>query len=869
MVAKFPPEVLSVDDEKHDPVDREKDITGFGRQIRKGKFGFSDPAGEYPRPDYQFQPSLNMAAIGKAKHFLDIGGGDPSIDISELNKDLPPSSPSQYGDVDVMETKSGHVMVFDDTSNSERVLVKHNNGTGFEMREDGSFVLRTTHNLIQSVGGTGALIIEGDLKVSCKNLDIDASGDMNVRVGGDYNLEVGGEKKELIDGSAREIVEGNKGVIVKQNLSTMVLDQVTETFLQNHNHTVKGNFESAVRGQHSTSSRGKMKSSSQIEISQSSASINIAAADLAVFGYSGTIGGKEMVMYADNVHATDRVTSTSMHAVSFVGDLNGTALRSNQTSSQNYGEAETSGSAFSYQNTQGALKNTQQPTKEILKEYLNFSDRNVKKVDIDPGNSLRTQVDITQETGGKSKRKLNVKEARNKLKDENNAADINFTSHLASSGTVSSTFNNAVPPGIGRSSSGSGTFDYLPRDTITNGIGQGGNKMVSGGRVLKPYLPDSQYDPMKVAGGASAGSSVVKVGNTSYEVGDDLIKQGNSYAIFSGDTAKQYAAANGLIVPPIEVIKALYAKATKLIMPARNNNPTDTNAEAHTQDIFRVNSLSGFPSGLVVGHKKEVVAGGGTRTRIYGGWSGSGIIQGDSTIHGSFYVDYSQGMRSCKIVEGDATESATESVKIKGDPKEITGKLLIGKGIPLSTFLGTPGQKTTLNHVADLDKRLEIARNCFMQTEVINLVKRDTSKRFKNFRIIVAEGVYKKGPSEKLKPGSIKDLAQTGRAITYELYDENNKSYPEVTFDFAEYCSEYLGVFDKIILHGDTLDPKGTLHTQVTVIMPEVGPTYEYIQDPSFALETRFNNKVLSSTDIVEIVEKIENDTIIPGTNIV
>ena len=164
-----------------------------------------------------------------------------------------------------------------------------------------------------------------------------------------------------------------------------------------------------------------------------------------------------------------------------------------------------------------------------------------------------------------------------------------------------------------------------------------------------------------------AGTTIIKVGNTTYEVGNDLIKSGNSYAIFSGDTAIQYASANGFIVPPIEVIKAVYAQARKLKMPARNNNPTDTNAAAHTQDIFQANGLSGFPSGLVAGHKKEVVATNKpTRTRIYGGWNGSSTIQPDSTIHGSSYVDYSQGMRTCRVVDSEVPESTEPGSPVTG-----------------------------------------------------------------------------------------------------------------------------------------------------------------------------------------------------------
>lgn len=156
----------------------------------------------------------------------------------------------------------------------------------------------------------------------------------------------------------------------------------------------------------------------------------------------------------------------------------------------------------------------------------------------------------------------------------------------------------------------------------------------------------------------ASGWTRIRIGETEYEVGNDLVRQGNVYAIFSGNSAKEHARANGWIVPPIEVIQAVYRQGTKLIMPTRNNNPTDTNAQAHTQQIFETNNLRGFPGGLVCGHKKEVVGSSENRpgrTRIYGGWNGSNIIQGDSSVHGGSYLDYSQGLRACRIVNRQRT----------------------------------------------------------------------------------------------------------------------------------------------------------------------------------------------------------------------
>lgn len=170
---------------------------------------------------------------------------------------------------------------------------------------------------------------------------------------------------------------------------------------------------------------------------------------------------------------------------------------------------------------------------------------------------------------------------------------------------------------------------------------------------------------------SSSGYTRVTVGDKTYDVGNDYVRKGNSYAIFGGNSAESMAAANGWIVPTKEIIQAIEGQGKLLKMPARNNNPTDTDAKAHTEQIFEENNLSGFPSGLVYGHKKEVIQGDGG-TRLYGGnFNGYPLQSGNRDQHGGGYVDYSQGLRAVKVVE-DKTQDSTDQEKIdagSGDKK--------------------------------------------------------------------------------------------------------------------------------------------------------------------------------------------------------
>ena len=159
----------------------------------------------------------------------------------------------------------------------------------------------------------------------------------------------------------------------------------------------------------------------------------------------------------------------------------------------------------------------------------------------------------------------------------------------------------------------------------------------------------------------NAGTTRISVGNTTYEVGNDLITEGGIYKIFSGDDARAWADANNAVVPPLAVIQAVYQQAQPLMMPIRPNTPTDTNAQAHHQQIIELN---GQPSGFVAGHKKEIVEGPGTR--IFGGrWpEGYGrtpgsVIQVGQSSHGGGHIDYSQGMRVCRVVEGTGEPRTT------------------------------------------------------------------------------------------------------------------------------------------------------------------------------------------------------------------
>ena len=271
--------------------------------------GFSDPRGEYPRISYYYKPSLNSEIYGNVKTVVSLGGGDPALNISGFTDG--DTVPPQYGKVQVQETASGHKIILDDTPGGERVLVYHNTGSGIEFKPDGTINVRAKNNMGIVIDADGVIIVEGDLKVSTKNLTVDVSGDLDMNVSNDWNITVGGDKKETIEGSYRQEITGNFGQTIKKSSSKTVLGSDTTTILGSSYNIVKNNAEFTTGSDFIHAIGRRSKQTSQGEMVQSAPSISISAADLTAIGAGGTIGGDNMIYYGTTAHI-DRVNSTSM-----------------------------------------------------------------------------------------------------------------------------------------------------------------------------------------------------------------------------------------------------------------------------------------------------------------------------------------------------------------------------------------------------------------------------------------------------------------------------------------------------------------------------------------------------------------------------
>jgi hypothetical protein len=405
--------------------------------------GFQDPTGEFPRNDYFYSSSINYAARGAKVNRLWYGGGAEGVPL-----DITPHGPSQYPLNQVHETISGHVIEYDDTPGSERILIKHNTGAGVEMRADGTTIISSFNNKIEVTGGDHTVIVEGDGQIVYKgNLRLAVSGDLEFDVGGNFKLKTGNDVNLDVGQNYREKINGNLGSIVTGNVSKTIAQTKTDTVLGDKYDVVKGNQKNIVQGNAELNVGLTYTYTAETEMIMSSANINIAATDLSVFGATGTMGGQGIVMYGKGATFEEGVT-----APTFKGNLDGkadeAALADKATGASTAGALGSSGTPVypSHVDTPTTVK----PTTSVLPNYLTLSAKGIRKVKVDIGDFLYNIINRNSKNGNVSSKDLNTKEIRSKLRDPSNQQNDQFLGNAVSEGKLSPGYANYTPPGVGR-----------------------------------------------------------------------------------------------------------------------------------------------------------------------------------------------------------------------------------------------------------------------------------------------------------------------------------------------------------------------------------------------------------------------------------
>ena len=179
----------------------------------------------------------------------------------------------------------------------------------------------------------------------------------------------------------------------------------------------------------------------------------------------------------------------------------------------------------------------------------------------------------------------------------------------------------------------------------------------------------------------------------------------------------------------------------------------------------------------------------------------------------------------------------------------ISASTKLGPGVTVAKFLGAYGDRTAFNHIGSNDDRKQIARQLYLQAEMMRVIQGNI-ELFNDVRLIVSEGIYREGPTETLTGDTSKK--NKGELVYYQVIDKNGKLDFEKSFDIAEYWKDYTN-FDELRLDYDTYNPDGSLTVSIGVLMPTVdeGFNVNFKND----VKTFFNNSLQSADELVEIKE--------------
>ncbi len=407
--------------------------------------GFVDFQKEFPLRQYGGKQSTNLEARGIEENKIPYGGGDRDVNLELLDQ-----VSAEYPFNQVRRTVSGHVTEFDDTPGREKILIKHKSGTGLEFQPDGTILLYSSKNTVRVTAGDEKIIIEGDGDIAYHgNLKLRVDGNFDLDVGGDFNVTVAGDKSEDIKGGIRQDVNGNVQSLINGNVTTQITKNETRAIWGDQDTFVRGNKSNLVQGVLENASKEVMLMTSEEQLSATSPNINIAATNLSAFGANGTIGGDQIVYYGTTAHI-DRVNSTSMHATTFHGSLEGKAsfaAKADEAGSAPLG----TGSGGGTQTIVSATNvTTTEFTTSLASDYLAKHENAVREVLIDPGNLLYNQINRDADYGGVSDRTLTTAEVRSKLRDPANQKNETFIGSAMSEGLIHHTFSNAAPNDIDR-----------------------------------------------------------------------------------------------------------------------------------------------------------------------------------------------------------------------------------------------------------------------------------------------------------------------------------------------------------------------------------------------------------------------------------
>ena len=200
--------------------------------------GFKDPGGKYPLRELLNEPDTNRLARGVIKDtsiaYKDQTRttGIPGPFKSSWEQPIAPFG-GRYPYNKVMETESGHVMMFDDTTGHETVSIYHRKGSFLDIDSNGTQV--------NKIVGDGYTIYD-------RNGMIYIAGKCNLTVGNSVNIMVLGDANIEVNGATNAILHGQTDIGVGDDLNLAVAGDFTLQVGGNFNTIVGGDFEVNAKG---------------------------------------------------------------------------------------------------------------------------------------------------------------------------------------------------------------------------------------------------------------------------------------------------------------------------------------------------------------------------------------------------------------------------------------------------------------------------------------------------------------------------------------------------------------------------------------------------------------------------------------------
>ena len=207
-------------------------IPGIPMTPSNTKLGFNDPDGKFP--SLTQQPDTNRLGRNDENHQHPVIEQKNNNKTSSVSTALggswsEPDSPynASYPHNHVMETESGHIKEYDDTTDNERIHEYHKTGTFYEIDKRGQKVTRVVANNYIIVAGNDYVNVKGAVNLTvdsnCKtyikgNWDIQVDGNVSERIGGKYkrtvrgqtHISCGGDHKVDFNGASYTRYDGDR-----------------------------------------------------------------------------------------------------------------------------------------------------------------------------------------------------------------------------------------------------------------------------------------------------------------------------------------------------------------------------------------------------------------------------------------------------------------------------------------------------------------------------------------------------------------------------------------------------------------------------------------------------------------------------------